>query len=130
MRERPLSPHLSIYRFRYTLTSSILNRFTGAVASVAFLAFAIWLAAAAGQSSAFERLHEAFSHPAGRVLLALVIVAFIYHTLAGIRHLIWDTGRALERAQSQSSAWLLFIATVVISAAVLYAVFFRTAGAP
>jgi succinate dehydrogenase / fumarate reductase cytochrome b subunit len=129
MRERPLSPHLSIYRFRYSLTSSIANRFTGGVASVAFVAFALWLAAAAGNASAFERLHATFSHAGGRVVLALVIVAFIYHTLAGIRHLIWDTGRALERAQSQSSAWLLFAATVMVSAVVLYAVFFRAAGA-
>jgi len=129
MRERPLSPHLSIYRFRYTLTSSIANRLTGGVASVAFLAFAIWLAAAAGDTPFFERLHAAFSHPAGRVLLALVIVAFIYHTLAGVRHLVWDTGRALERAQAQASAWLLFAITVVVSAGVLYAVFFRAAGA-
>jgi succinate dehydrogenase / fumarate reductase, cytochrome b subunit len=129
MRERPLSPHLSIYRFRYTLTSSIANRFTGVVASVAFAAFALWLAAAGSDASAFERLHAALSHPLGRVLLALVIVAFIYHTLAGIRHLVWDTGRALERAQSQSSAWMLFVGTAVISAVVLYAVFVGAPGA-
>ena len=119
MRARPLSPHLSIYRFRYTLTSSFANRFTGGVASVAFAAFAMWLAAAATDTSGFARLHAAFSHPAGRILLGLVIVAFIYHTLAGIRHLIWDTGHGLERAQSQSSAWLLFVATFVVSAVVL-----------
>jgi succinate dehydrogenase / fumarate reductase cytochrome b subunit len=129
MPERPLSPHLSIYRFRYTLTSSIANRVTGGVASVGFAIFAVWLAAASGDASVFERLRAAFSHPAGRVLLGLVIVAFIYHTLAGIRHLIWDTGRGLERSQSQSSAWVLFVSTVVVSAIVLYAVFFRAAGA-
>jgi succinate dehydrogenase / fumarate reductase cytochrome b subunit len=129
MRERPLSPHLSIYRFRYTLTSSIANRLTGGVASVAFAVFAFWLAAAGSDATLFERLHAALSHPLGRVLLALAIVAFIYHTLAGIRHLVWDTGRALERAQSQASAWIVFIATVLASAVVIYAVFFRTAGA-
>ena len=129
MRERPLSPHLSIYRFRYTLTSSIGNRLTGAVVSVAFAVFAVWLAAVGADASAYQRLHAALSHPAGRVLLGLAIVAFIYHTLAGIRHLIWDTGRGLERSQSQSSAWLLFAASVVLSAIAIYAVFFRTAGA-
>jgi succinate dehydrogenase / fumarate reductase, cytochrome b subunit len=128
MPERPLSPHLSIYRFRYTLTSSIANRLTGGVASVAFAVFAFWLAAAGSDATLFERLHAALSHPVGRVMLGLVIVAFIYHAFAGIRHLIWDTGRALERAQSQSSAWILFAATAVVSAVVLYAVF-RTTGA-
>jgi succinate dehydrogenase / fumarate reductase, cytochrome b subunit len=130
MRERPLSPHLSIYRFRYSLTSSIANRITGGVASVAFFAFVAWLVAAATDASRYARVHDALSGGIGRTVLSLTIVAFIYHTLAGIRHLVWDTGRGLERAQSQASAWVLAGLTAVAAGAVLYLVFVRPAGAP
>lgn len=125
MRERPLSPHLSIYRFRYTLTSSIANRFTGLALSGAFVLFVWWLLAAAGGGGAYERVYRAGAHPLGRVVLALIVIALVYHTLAGIRHLVWDMGYALERAQSRGSAWLLGAATLVVSAPLVYLLFAR-----
>jgi succinate dehydrogenase / fumarate reductase, cytochrome b subunit len=128
MRQRPLSPHLSIYRFRYTLTSSIANRMTGVALSAGLPLLVIWLMAVASGGEAYERTRQLFGHVGGRVLLALAIVAFVYHTLAGVRHLIWDTGRALEREQARRSAWLLAVATLVLSAALIYIAFGDTGG--
>ncbi len=52
-----------------------------------------------------------------RVLYIAVIAAFSYHLLAGIRHLVWDTGRGLEKAQSQRSAWLIIVAALLLAVA-------------
>lgn len=125
MRERPLSPHLSIYRFRYTLTSSIANRLTGLALSGVFVLFVWWLAAVAHGGSSYEHVYRAGAHPLGRVVLALILIALVYHTLAGVRHLVWDMGYALERAQSRSSAWLLALATLAVSAPLVYLLFSR-----
>jgi succinate dehydrogenase / fumarate reductase, cytochrome b subunit len=123
MRQRPLSPHLSIYRFRYTLTTSIANRVTGAVLSIALPLLVAWLMSAASGAERYEAVRSAFGHPAGRIVLAGLLVAWLYHLLAGIRHLIWDTGHGLERAQAQLSAWLLGGLWLLGSAALLYVAF-------
>lgn len=123
MRERPLSPHLSIYRFGHTLTSSISNRITGIVLSGGLLLLVYWLVAAASSERAYEDAYRTLSHGAARVLLAVILTAFVYHFLAGIRHLIWDMGYALERGQSRASAWLIGAATLVISGILIYFVF-------
>ncbi|MGH8308354.1 MAG: succinate dehydrogenase, cytochrome b556 subunit [Steroidobacteraceae bacterium] len=130
MRERPLSPHLSIYRFRYTLTSSISNRITGIVLSGGLLLLVYWLVAAASSEQAYDDAYRTLSHGAARVLLAVILTAFVYHLLAGIRHLIWDMGYALERDQARASAWLIGAATLVISGVLIYFVFLAGGASP
>ncbi|MGH8287179.1 MAG: succinate dehydrogenase, cytochrome b556 subunit [Steroidobacteraceae bacterium] len=130
MRERPLSPHLSIYRFRYTLTSSISNRITGIVLSGGLLLLVYWLVAAASSEQAYDDAYRTLSHGAARVLLAVILTAFVYHFLAGIRHLVWDMGYALERDQARASAWLIGAATLVISGVLIYFVFLAGGASP
>ncbi|MGQ0836220.1 MAG: succinate dehydrogenase, cytochrome b556 subunit [Gammaproteobacteria bacterium] len=130
MRERPLSPHLSIYRFGYTLTSSISNRITGIVLSGGLLLLVYWLVAAASSEQAYEDAYRTLSHGVARVLLAVILTAFVYHFLAGIRHLIWDMGYALERDQARASAWLIGAATLVISGILIYFVFLAGGASP
>jgi succinate dehydrogenase / fumarate reductase, cytochrome b subunit len=127
MRERPLSPHLSVYRFRYTLTTSILNRATGLALSVALLPLAWWLMAVAGGKASYERALPLLSSGVCRLIYAAALFAFFYHLVAGIRHLVWDTGYGLERTQSQRSAWIVVIASVVLA---LSAVYWMFAGHP
>jgi succinate dehydrogenase / fumarate reductase, cytochrome b subunit len=129
MHERPLSPHLSIHRFAYTLTSSIANRITGIALSAAFVLFIWWLLAIASGREAYADMHRALSHVAGRMLLAIFIIAFVYHLLAGLRHLTWDLGHAMERRQSRMSAWLIGFLTVVFSAALIWVAFGTAGGA-
>src|SRR5579859_7888443 len=105
MRERPLSPHMTVYRmFRYTLFTSIFNRLTGGILSVGLIVLVYWLMAVAGGSRSYLRAYGLLSSGILKLVYAGLLVAFCYHLVAGIRHLVWDTGRGLERAQSKQSA--------------------------
>ena len=116
MRARPLSPHMSIYRMtRYSLVTSFANRITGLVLSVGFLAFIYWLTSLARGARAYARAQEVLGSELAKLFYAAVIAAFVYHLVAGVRHLIWDTGRGLEKAQSQRSAWLVVVAAILLA---------------
>jgi succinate dehydrogenase / fumarate reductase, cytochrome b subunit len=115
MPTRPLSPHLTVYRMsRYTLATSIANRFTGVALSLALLLLVYWLMAVAGGGRQFARAAWLLSLPVMKLVYAGLIVAYCYHLVAGLRHLLWDTGRGLERAQSQRSAWLVVVISIVL----------------
>ncbi|HYP65200.1 MAG TPA: succinate dehydrogenase, cytochrome b556 subunit [Steroidobacteraceae bacterium] len=115
MPTRPLSPHLSVYRMsRYTLATSIANRFTGLALSLGLLLLVYWLMALAGGARSYARATHLLALPIAKLVYAALIVAFCYHLVAGFRHLVWDTGHGLERAQSQRSAWLVVAASLVL----------------
>jgi succinate dehydrogenase / fumarate reductase, cytochrome b subunit len=120
MPSRPLSPHLTVYKFKYTMTTSILNRFSGLILSLGFLLLAYWLMAVANGAAAQARATRFLSTPLAKLVYVLLIAAFCYHLVAGLRHLVWDTGRYLERAQSQKSAWLVGILSIVLTVLVSY----------
>ena len=130
MRERPLSPHLSVYKFKYTLLSSILNRLTGVLLSLGLLLLVYWLGSLACGPAAYARAVAVLSLPVFRLLYAALLVFFVYHLCAGVRHLIWDTAVGMERAQAYRSSWILFVATVVISLVLGYFLFCPQVGAP
>jgi succinate dehydrogenase / fumarate reductase, cytochrome b subunit len=118
MRARPLSPHISIYRMhRYSLLTSFANRATGVALSLGLLLLIYWLTALARGARAYGRALELLASGPARVVYLAVIAAFAYHLVAGIRHLVWDTGRGMERAQSQRSAWLVIGAALVLTVA-------------
>jgi succinate dehydrogenase / fumarate reductase cytochrome b subunit len=70
------------------------------------------------------------SHPLVKVLYAALIIAFSYHLAAGIRHLVWDTGRGLERAQSRRSAYLVVAASIFLTVVIGYCAWLAGAHAP
>lgn len=116
MRARPLSPHLSIYRMsRYCLLTSFANRVTGAVLSGGLLVLIYWLTALARGARAYAHAQELLGSDLAKVVYAGVIAAFSYHLVAGIRHLVWDTGRGMEKAQSQRSAWLVIAVAIALA---------------
>ena len=105
MRARPLSPHVSIYRLtRYTLITSFANRITGGVLSVGLLALIYWLTCLARGARAYARAQELLGSDLARLVYAAVIAAFAYHLVAGVRHLIWDTGRGFGPSERE---WLV-----------------------
>jgi succinate dehydrogenase / fumarate reductase, cytochrome b subunit len=120
MPTRPLSPHLSVYKFRYTMVTSILNRFTGAGLSVGLLLLVYWLTAVASGPQAQLRAGRLLSLPVMKIVYVALVIAFSYHLIAGIRHLIWDTGRGLEREQARRSAWLVAVASVALMLVIIY----------
>ena len=130
MPPRPLSPHLSVYKFKYTLMTSILNRFTGVGLSVGLLLLVYWLMAVASGAHAQARAARLLSLPLMKLVYAALIMAFCYHLSAGIRHLVWDTGRGLERAQAQRSAWLVVGVSIALMLLVGYCAWLAGARAP
>lgn len=115
MPARPLSPHLSVYRmYRYTLLTSFLNRLTGVGLSLGLVLLVYWLASVAGGAQAQARAAHVLALPVMKLVYAACIIAFCYHLVAGIRHLVWDTGHGLERSQSQTSAWLVIAVSVLL----------------
>lgn len=115
MTERPLSPHVSVYRmYRYSLLSSITNRATGLVLSAGLILLVYWLVAIASGAAAYHAAREVLSLDVLKAVYVLLLAAFSYHLIAGIRHLVWDTGHGLERSQSQRSAWLVGIVSLLL----------------
>lgn len=113
---RPLSPHLQIYRWQYTMALSILHRITGVALSVGLLLFVYWLLAVAQGPDAYERALGVFAHPLTRIALIGFSFAFFYHLLNGVRHLAWDTGHGLERKAARLSGWIAFLGAIACTA--------------
>jgi len=114
--ERPLSPHLSIYRWPVTMTLSILHRATGVALAVGLVVLAAWLVSAASGADDYDQFVTLMSTLVGRLLLIGWSFAFFFHLANGIRHLVWDTGRGFEKHQANASAWFVLVAAVVATA--------------
>ncbi len=114
--ERPLSPHLTIYRWPITMTLSILHRMTGFALSVGLVAFVVWLEAIAWDVIPYASLTTAMQSIVGQVLLLGWLFSFSFHFANGIRHLIWDTGHLFEKQQADTSAWIVLVAAVLMTA--------------
>ena len=99
---------------RYTLATSIFNRITGVGLSVGLIVLVYWLMAVASGTRAYENAHQVLSAGIFKLVYAGLLVAFCYHLVAGIRHLVWDTGRGLERAQSKRSAGVVVGVSIVL----------------
>ena len=94
--QRPLSPHLQIYRPMLTMMISISHRITGAALYFGVVLLVWWLTAAAHSDAYFDLVQGFFGHWFGRLMLFGFTWALIHHALGGIRHLIWDTGRGFD----------------------------------
>ena len=126
---RPLSPHLFIYRFAYTMALSIFHRATGVVLSLGLLLLVCWLAALAAGPAAYARFDAFAASWPVQIIMAALLVSFCYHFANGVRHLFWDIGWGLERREARRSARIVVVATVLASAALLY-VFLVARSAP
>ncbi len=93
---RPLSPHLSIYRPQLTSITSILTRITGNALIVASLLVVWWLLAAATSPAYFAIADGVITSWFGDLVMVLSLWGLWYHTLAGVRHLIWDNAKMLD----------------------------------
>ncbi len=118
---RPLSPHLAIYRPQLNSITSILTRITGNALIVAALLIVWWFLAAATSEEAFARANGVITSWFGDLVMFLSLWALWYHTLAGVRHLIWDSARMLDLDSAEKLGWavvggsvLLTILTVII----------------
>lgn len=114
---RPLSPHLSVYRWPVTMALSILHRVSGAALSAGLLVFAWSLLAAAGDAAGWQRFTGFAASAVGRLVLVAWSAAFFLHFANGIRHLVWDLGYGFELRTANASAWFVLVLTAVLTAA-------------
>jgi succinate dehydrogenase / fumarate reductase cytochrome b subunit len=120
-RPRPLSPHLTIWRWGPHMVVSILHRVTGAALSIAGLAVLTWwLTAIAGGADAYGSFTKLSGHPIGLVVLIGLTWSFFQHLLSGIRHLSMDSGAAFELGINKSFAILTIVGSLLLTAAVWF----------
>ena len=119
--DRPLSPHLQIYRWPVTMLTSILHRVTG-VAIAAGLAFVtLFLVATAMGRDTFNIVHSLLAAWYGRLVLFGFSLALSYHLLNGIRHLVWDTGAGFGLKTSRNSGLAVLFGTFVLTLIIWFA---------
>ena len=114
--ERPLSPHLQVYKIQYTSATSILHRLTGIVLGAGTLLLAAWLIAMSAGPAAFAAVQGFIGSLVGQVILFGFTVALYYHLCNGIRHLAWDAGYGFSLPASERSAYLVVAATIGLTA--------------
>ena len=117
-RERPLSPHIQIYRRSIHMMMSIVHRITGVALYFGTLLLAAWLMAAAMGPGPFAALDGIAASLLGKLVLLGYCWALIHHMFGGIRHLIWDTGRGLDLASVKTISWATIIGSLFVTLAV------------
>jgi len=119
--QRPLSPHLQVYRPQITSITSILTRITGNAMVVAVILIVWWLVAAATGPEAYATANGFITSWFGDIVMSLSLLGMWYHFLAGIRHLIWDRGYALEIKTAEMLGIVCLVGSVVLTLITLIA---------
>ncbi|EAR52419.1 succinate dehydrogenase, cytochrome b556 subunit [Oceanicola granulosus HTCC2516] len=112
---RPLSPHLTVWRWSLPAISSILTRITGNALIVAALMIVWWFVALATGPEAYARANGFITSWFGDLVMFLSVLAVWYHLFAGVRHLIWDQGYMLDVSSSETYATAAMIASVLLT---------------
>lgn len=121
--QRPLSPHLQIYKPQITSTLSILHRLTGVAISAGSLLLVYWLTAAAYGPDAFARAQSLLGSWLGQAILIGMSFGLYYHLSNGIRHLFWDAGYGFEMRMLRATGIFTILATVFLTAVTWIAVY-------
>ncbi|MET0867699.1 MAG: succinate dehydrogenase, cytochrome b556 subunit [Pseudorhodoplanes sp.] len=127
--ERPLSPHLSIYRPMLTTMMSIMHRITGGALFFGTLLLTWWLLAAASGPTAYARVQSFMDSIIGTLILFGYTWALLHHMLGGVRHLIWDTGRGFGPVEREWLALATLIGSIGLTIVVWVLGYMFMAGA-
>jgi succinate dehydrogenase, cytochrome b556 subunit len=112
---RPLSPHLQIYRWTWTMAMSVFHRITGIALYGGIALFAVWLVALAYGPGAFESVQWFFGSPLGLLILFAYTWVLMHHMLGGVRHLVWDFGHGMEPGVRINMARFTLIGSIVLT---------------
>jgi succinate dehydrogenase / fumarate reductase cytochrome b subunit len=115
--DRPLSPHISIYRWPITMALSIMHRISGVALSIGLIALVAWLYDAASGPEAYAVFSGVMGSAVGKLMLIGWSLVFFYHLSNGVRHLFWDMGRGFEKEQANRSSWWVLAATAILTVA-------------
>ena len=113
--ERPLSPHLQIYRIQMTSVSSILTRITGHALMAGVILGVWWLLAAAVSEPYFALADAVMTSWFGKLVMTGSLWAVWYHYLAGLRHVLFDARLGLEIKTAEMLGWVCIIGSVVLT---------------
>ena len=116
--ERPLSPHLQVYRPMINMVMSIVHRITGAALYFGTVLLAWWLVAAASGPDYFNFVNGMFGSIPGRIVLIGYTWALLHHMFGGMRHLVWDTGRGFDLRTVDLMCWLSLVGSTAATAAI------------
>ena len=117
-RERPLSPHVSIWRWHITMATSIAHRFTGVGLYVGALIAAAWAVSLASGPEAYGTFKALLGSPLGKFVMFGLTVSALYHLANGMRHLIWDAGHGLDVKSINAQSFAIFGFTAAATVAV------------
>ncbi len=116
VRERPLSPHLQVYRWQVQMMTSILHRATGVILSVGALALVYGLLALAAGAERWDAFAACLGSPLGKLLMFGFSWALAYHLINGVRHLLQDGGLGFSIPAFVRSSWISVIGSVLLTA--------------
>ena len=113
--ERPLSPHISVYRVMINTVMSIVHRITGAALYFGTLLLAAWLVGAAMGERQFAMVNNLFGHPIGKLILFGYTWALLHHLCSGIRYFFWDLGYGFGPNEREALTWGALIAGISLT---------------
>jgi succinate dehydrogenase / fumarate reductase cytochrome b subunit len=112
---RPLSPHLQVYRWSWTMAMSVVHRITGSALYVGTVLVAGWLLAMASGPAAYERVSWFFGTPIGLLVLFGYTWILLHHMLGGVRHLVWDFGHGMDPATRVNMARFTLVGSTLLT---------------
>jgi len=127
-KERPLSPHLQVYRPTLNMVLSVFHRGTGIVLALSTPLLVYWLLTLAAGPQAYAELQDCLSHWILKIVLLGYVFSMSYHLCNGVRHLFWDVGRGYENEEVQRSG-IIAIAVATVLTLSIYVMALSTGGA-
>ena len=115
---RPLSPHLTIWRWQVTMLSSIMHRATGMALSAGAIVLAWWLVSISNGPEGYDSFMVYAAMPLGVIVLFGFTWSFAFHFFNGIRHLAWDLGYGFEKHLAERNSTMILVGSVVIAGAI------------
>ncbi len=126
--DRPMSPHLQVWRWHVTMATSIFHRATGIGLYVGVLVLAGWVAALASGPNGYDAYMSLLASPLGLLVLFGLTVAFLYHLANGIRHLFWDAGKGFAPQTADMTGWATIVFGVVAAVLIWIIAFLNLGG--
>ncbi len=127
-KERPLSPHLQVYRPTLNMVLSMSHRITGSVLAISTPLLVYWLLTLAAGPDAYNELLDCLSHWFFKVVLLAYVFSMSYHLCNGVRHLFWDVGRGYQNEQVTQSGVIAIVVALILTLSI-YLLAITTGGA-
>ncbi len=118
--KRPMSPHLSVWKWHPAMRSSILHRAAVVLLYIAFFKICIWLALFASGEGAFNAVSGLLYSPLGAFAFFVFCLALIYHTFVDLRHVVWDAGKGLDAKTANTWSNMLLMLAILLAAVLTF----------